>query len=186
MLADSMGRATTPGWRRGRRSGRVWSAVMSKEGTSSKRAALYVPLPFTTFGDLLSFGLEIQVWCLPCHTMRRAIIPAEKLRTRFAGKRFRCRCGAPGYPSIRPGPMAPKGGDTITDLYCPRCLPPREIRDVRLDAPPWMSAPLAKGQNYVCPGCRRPVLMHMRKEPPSVAPFAPWSHLLVRDSRKPD
>ena len=47
--------------------------------------ALHVPLPFTTFGDLLSFGLEIQVWCSRCHTMRRAVIPAEKLRTRFAG-----------------------------------------------------------------------------------------------------
>ena len=49
---------------------RIGSAVMSKEGTSSKRAAPYVPLPFTTFGELLSFGLEIQVWCLRCHTMR--------------------------------------------------------------------------------------------------------------------
>jgi hypothetical protein len=58
---------------------------MSKQGTGAKRMALHVPLPFTTFGDLLSFGLEIQVWCSRCHTMRRAVIPAEKLRTRFAG-----------------------------------------------------------------------------------------------------
>jgi len=69
---------------------------MSKEGTSSKRAALYVPLPFTTFGKLLSFGLEIHFWCPRCHEMRRPTIAAEKLRTHFAGKRFHCRCGAPG------------------------------------------------------------------------------------------
>jgi len=150
---------------------------MSKERTSSKRVACYVPLPFTTFGDLLTFGLEIQVWCCRCHTMRRAIIPAEQLRACFAGKRFRCRCGVPGYPSIRPDPRASKGGDTVTDLYCGHCLPPWEMRDVRLDRAPWSDAPLDKGQSYRCPGCRRPVLMHTRRERPTAAAFAPWEHL---------
>ena len=89
--------------------------------------------------------------------MRRTTIPADKLRSRFAGRRFRRRCGAPGYPSIRPGPTVPKGGDTIVDLYCPHCLPPWEMRDARLDGPPWTSAPLAGGQQYAGPGCRRRV-----------------------------
>ena len=71
---------------------------MSKE--NAKRAARHVPLPFSTFGELLSFGLEIHIWCPRCHEMRRLTLPAEKLCSRFAGKRFRCRCGAPGYPSF--------------------------------------------------------------------------------------
>ena len=139
--------------------------------------------PFTTFGELLSFGLEIHVWCPRCHEMRRPTIPAEKLRTRFAGKGFRCRCGAPGYPSIRPGPTVPKGGDTITDLYCGHCLPPWEMRDVRLDRLPWSSVPLGKGQSYICPGCRQPTLMHTRKEPTAAA-FS-WSHLSLGSGLKP-
>jgi hypothetical protein len=130
---------------------------------NAKRAARYVPLPFTTFGELLSFGLEIHVWCLRCHTMRRPTLPASKLRTCFAGKRFRCRCSAPGYPSFRPGPYAFKRkGDTIADLYCPHCLPPWEMRDVCFEQPPWSEVPLRKGQAFSCPGCRRPVLMHVR------------------------
>ena len=134
---------------------------MSRENT--KRATRHVPLPFSTFGELLSFGLEIHVWCPRCHAMRQATIPAEKLRSRFAGKRFRCRCGAPGYPSIRPGPYAFKRkGDTIADLYCPHCLPPWEMRDICFKRPPWSDVPLRKGQGFSCPGCRRPVLMHVR------------------------
>ena len=132
---------------------------MSKE--NEKPATRHVPLPFTTFGELLSFGLEIHVRCPRCHEMRRPTLPASKLRTRFAGKRFRCHCGAPGYPSFRPGPYAYKRtGDTIADLYCPYCLPPWEMRDVCFEQPPWSSVP--DNARLLCPGCRRPVLMHVR------------------------
>ena len=128
-----------------------------------------VVLPFATFGDLLAHGLEMHVWCPRCHTWGRPIITAEGLLRRFAGSRFRCQaCKAPGYPSFRPGPNAlPRQGDTITDLYCPLCLPPWEMLNLRLD----------QGQNWRCPGCRRPLLMHTRKEPPTAAAFAPWEHL---------
>ena len=141
---------------------------MSNEKESTKRTPRRLPLPFITLGDLLAHGLEVHVWCPRCHTWRQPIIPAERLRRRFAGTRFRCECGAPGYPSFRTGPHAAKRqGDTITDLYCPRCLPPWEMLDVRLE----------EGPSWTCPGCRGPLLMHTRKEPPSAAPFAPWTHL---------
>src|SRR5262245_50349063 len=131
---------------------------MSKE--NAKRAVLHVPLPFTTFGELLSFGLEIHVWC---HAVIRCAGQRYRPRScpRLAGKRFRCRCGDPGDPSIRPGPYAFKRkGDTIADLYCSRCLPPWEMRDVCFEQPPWSSVPA--NARLLCPGCRRPVLMHVR------------------------
>ena len=150
---------------------------MSKEQSNTKRTAQYVSLPFTTLGELLAHGFEVHVWCPRCHTMRRPTTPAEKLRRHFAGARFRCRCGALGYPSFQPGLYAPKGpGDTFTDLYCSHCVPPWEIRDVRLDRPPWSSVMLGMRQAFACPGCRHPVLMHTLKEP-TTATFAPWSHL---------
>jgi len=142
-----------------------------------------IVLPIATLGELLAYGFEVQVWCPRCHQFRRPTIPAEKLSRRFAGTRFRCRCGAPGYPSFRPGPHARKGqGDTITDLYCPHCLPPWEMLDVRLDQPPWLSVTL--GKDFACPGCRRPILMHRRKEPPTAAAFAPWEHLSPKTGPK--
>jgi hypothetical protein len=57
-------------------------------------------------------------------------------------------------------------GDQITDLYCPHCLPPWEMLDVRIE----------QGEGWTCPGCRRLILMHTRKEPPTAATFAPWEH----------
>jgi hypothetical protein len=106
-----------------------------------------VPLPLTTLGDLLANGLEVHVWCPRCHIWRQPIIPAERIRSRFTGARFRCECSAPGYPSFRPGLHAAKRQwDTITDLYCPRCLPPWEMLDVRFE----------QGQSWTCLGCRRP------------------------------
>jgi hypothetical protein len=142
---------------------------MSNEKGRLRRSARIVPLPVATFAELDAFGLEVHVWCPRCHTWGRPTIPAEKLRRRFAGVSFRCSaCKAPGYPSFRPGPHAPnRQGDTITDLYCPRCLPTWEMLDVRFD----------QTQSWACPGCRRPLLMHTRKEPPTAAPFAPWEHL---------
>ena len=41
---------------------------MSSEKESTKRSARLVPLPFTTLGDLLAYGLEVHVWCPRCHT----------------------------------------------------------------------------------------------------------------------
>jgi hypothetical protein len=151
---------------------------MSNEKKNAKRSARYVPLPLMTLGDLLAHGLEIHVWCPRCHKWGHPTIPAERLSRRFAGARFRCGCGAPGYPSFRSGPgTAPRLGETITDLSCPHCVPPWEMPDARFNQPPWSNTPLVDGQIYTCPGCRRPILMHTRKERPTAAPFAPWSHL---------
>jgi len=77
----------------------IGSAVMS----SSARARS-VALPIATLGELLAHDFEIHVWCPRCHEFRRPTIPAERLRHKFAGARFRCRCGAPDYPSFRPSP----------------------------------------------------------------------------------
>jgi hypothetical protein len=128
---------------------------------SSPARARAVVLPIATLGELLAHGFEVHVWCPRCHIWRQPTIPAERLRRRFTGARFRCQCGAPGYPSIRPGPYAFKRkGDTIADLYCPYCLPPWEMRDVCFDQPPWSSVPA--DARLLCPGCRRTVLMHVR------------------------
>jgi hypothetical protein len=128
---------------------------MSKERTNAKRAVRVAPLPLTTLGDLLAYGLEVHIWCPRCHTWGRPTIPAEKLRSRFAGARFRCsRCAAPGHPSFRAGPHTPKRqGDRITDLYCPHCVPPWEMSDVRLDEPPWAAFTLDSDERFACPGC---------------------------------
>lgn len=139
---------------------------------SASPKARAVVLPIATLGDLQAHGFEIHVWCPRCHQWGRPTIPAEKLRRRFAGAHFRCsRCKAPGYPSFRPGPSAAqRQGDTIIDLYCPHCLPPWEMIDARLE----------QGRAFACPGCRRLLLMHTRKEPPTAAPFAPWEHLSTK------
>ena len=137
---------------------------------SSPARARSVVLPIATLGELLAIGFEVHVWCPRCHQFRQPTIPTERLSRRFAGARFRCNCGAPGYPSFRPGPhAAARQGDTIIDLYCPRCLAPWEMLDVRLELPPWSSVTLRKNQSFACPGCRRPLLMHTRKEPPTSA-----------------
>jgi hypothetical protein len=147
------------------------SAVMSAHARARS-----VILPIATLSELLACGFEVHVWCPRCHRWGQPTISAERLGRRFAGARFRCPCGAPGYPSYRPGPSAAnRRGDTIMDLYCPRCLPPWEMLDVRLD----------QGQCWACPGCHRLLLMHTRKEPPSAAPFAPWSHLSAGSKRNP-
>jgi hypothetical protein len=75
--------------------------------------------------------------------------------------RFRCPCGGPGHPSIRPpGPLIPPGsGIERFDLYCGSCVPPWEIRNMRRELPPWSTSPLGPGERYLCPGCRRPVQM---------------------------
>src|SRR5260370_5581232 len=122
---------------------------MGRAAMLASLKAARVVLPIATLGELLAQGLEVHVWCPRCHKWGRPTIPAERLRNRFAGARFRCRCGAPGYPFLRPGPNAPKQpGDMIGDLYCNHCLPPWEMPDVRLDQPPWSSVTLGKGQSF--------------------------------------
>jgi hypothetical protein len=129
---------------------------------TTKRVPRHLPLPVATFADLATFGLAVHVWCLRCHTMRSVEIPADRLSRRFTDTRFRCQaCGAPGYPSFRSSVSADDGGP-ITDLYCGKCLPPWEMRNLRLDLPPWSAFTLGSGQVFARPGCRRPVLMHVR------------------------
>ena len=83
------------------------------------------------------------------HSLRRQTVPLPLRCSRLS--------------IISTGPYAFKRkGDTIADLYCPHCLPPWEMRDVCFDQPPWSDVPLRKGQGFSCPGCRRPVLMHVR------------------------
>ena len=143
---------------------------------SSPARARSVVLPIATLGELLAHGFEVHVWCPRCHQWGQPTIPAEKLRKRFAGARFRCRCGAPGFPSFRPSRHAVgRQGDMITDLYCPHCLPPWEMLDARLD----------QGQSWTCPNCRRLLLMHTRKERPTAARSSSWSHLSPGSSSKP-
>jgi hypothetical protein len=96
---------------------------MSNEKRATKLRR--VPLPVVTFADLAAFGLEVHVWCPRCHTMRRATIPAEKLRTRFAGAAFRCHCGAPGYPSFRQARTGPKDRATRSWICTARIACPR-------------------------------------------------------------
>ena len=64
---------------------------MSRDNRIPKRAPRLVPLPVATFADLAAAGLEVQVWCLRCHTPRKVEIPADRLSRRFAGARFRCQ-----------------------------------------------------------------------------------------------
>ena len=85
---------------------------------SSTARARSVVLPIATLGELLAYGYEVRVYCPRCHQRGRPTIPAERFRRRFAGTRFWCHWGAPGFPSFRPGPHAGKRqGDTIADLF---------------------------------------------------------------------
>jgi hypothetical protein len=134
------------------------------------------PLPFTTFGEILAHGLAVHVWCAQCKNWGRANLSGRDAQ-RFAGARFRCGCGGFGHPSIRPAtPTQATAGDTITDLYCGRCVPPWEMRDVRLDRPPW-SGVAAGGGRFLCPGCRRQVLMSQRTVEAGRPVTAMWPHL---------
>src|SRR5258707_3940457 len=115
-----------------------------------RRSARYTPLPLRTFGDIVAHGLEVQV--------------SGRQGQRFAGARFRCRCGGFGCPSIRPPvPVQFAPGDMIADLYCGGCVPPWEIRDVRLDPPPWSTL---SRDAFLFPRCLGPGLLY---QPASVA-----------------
>lgn len=68
---------------------------------------------------------------------------------------------------MRPPGDLIKPGSAIerVDLYCGHCVPPWEVRDVRLELPPWSTAPLPRGERYLCPGCERPVDMLAQCQP---------------------
>ena len=129
---------------------------------SDRRTA--APLPFTTFGEIAALGFKAQVYCIGCKQWGQidATDPRWCYR-RFAGARLRCTrtrydgaaCRSPGQLSIGPADGAePIVGQQYTDPSCSHCVPPWEIRDVRLDQPPWSA-----GERFKCPGCRRPVMM---------------------------
>jgi hypothetical protein len=40
------------------------------------------PLPFTTFGEIAAFGLEVHVSCSRCHNPRRIMIDDGRLLAR--------------------------------------------------------------------------------------------------------
>jgi hypothetical protein len=160
----------------------VRSCRMQKmESRRGDRRSASVPLPFRTFGEILAHGLEVEVWCTRCKSWGRADL-AGRHGQRFAGARFRCKCGGFGCPSISPAapvPFAP--GDMITDLYCSGCVPPWEMRDMRLDRPPWSTV-----SAFLCPGCRRRVQMHQRAAVASGPTMSQaWLHLSPHAGRPP-
>ncbi len=102
---------------------------------AARRSSRRAPLPFSTFGEILAHGLKVEVWCTRCKSWGPADLSGRH-GLRFAGARFRCKCSGFGCPSLRPAtPVQFAPGDMITDLYCGGCVPPWEIRDVRLDRP---------------------------------------------------
>ena len=124
------------------------------------------PLPFTTFGEIAALGFEAQVYCIGCKQWGQIEATGPRWSNRrFAGARLRCTrlrydgsaCRSAGQLSMRPADgTAPIVGQQYADLSCVHCVPPREIRDVRFDHPPWSAG------RFKCPGCRRLVMMASR------------------------
>ena len=125
------------------------------------------PLPFTTFGEIAALGFLAQVYCIGCkHWGQIDAADPRWANRRFAGARLRCtRTRYDGSPRRAPGQLSirsaaktdPVVGQQYADLSCGHCVPPWEIRDVRLDQPRWSA-----GVGFKCPGCRRPVMMASR------------------------
>jgi hypothetical protein len=84
-------------------------------------------LPLVTLGEVLAHGYEVHVWCPRCHTVLRATVPAEKLRTKFAGSRFRCGRGAPDVRPFVRARTRPKDRATESPICIGRiaCCPGR-------------------------------------------------------------
>jgi len=121
-----------------------------------------------TLGDLLVRGLEFHVWCLAATHGR---VPSFRHRGFAVASRALASAAA-----LAKLPAIHRSGQALCIEATERhhlgsVLPsmPAALGDARRSA--------RAGQNWTCPGCRRPLLMHTRKEPPSAAPFAPWSHL---------
>ena len=119
-----------------------------------------VPFPIVRFGDIARLGFCLQVWCCTCKSFH-FLDPAQPALAQraFVGARFRCRrCGGGvGHPSVVPPVRIVPGSVTAyADLFCPRCVPPWEVREVQFDRPPWLALDL-KAERYACPGCGRAV-----------------------------
>jgi hypothetical protein len=132
---------------------------------------MFHPLPFATFGEVAHLGLEAHVSCSRCYSSRRISLDDDRLRARqFAGTRFRCTnerwngevCGGLGSLKIQPAELLPVGGaNTLTYLWCDRCMPPWQIDQVQLDKPPWSDVNLQRGDRFRCPACRGRVDWHI-------------------------
>jgi len=91
-----------------------------------------LPLPFTTFSEIVALGLKARVYCPSCYEHRPIDTLAENLSERcFATTRFRCTkirytgnvCGCAGSVEIDPSVLLPVGGkDTLAFLSCSTCL----------------------------------------------------------------
>jgi hypothetical protein len=126
-----------------------------------------LPLPFTTFGEIVALGLKARVYCARFYEHRPIDPAAEHLRDRcFATTRFRCIkirhtgnvCSCPGSVAIEPSVLLPVGGEvTLAFLLCGACQPSWEINHVPIDKPP-LSAVNRKGNDrFRCPGCGKAV-----------------------------
>ncbi len=113
-----------------------------------------VAFPIVTFADMEGLGLQLQVWCLGCKRYAEVDLSGSLAHRLFAGARFRCRrCGSVGAPSLAPVERLPPGSAVLhADVFCQRCVPSWEVREVRFDKPPW-SALDVRRQRYACPGC---------------------------------
>jgi hypothetical protein len=71
----------------------------------------------------------------------------------------------------------------IADLYWGGCVPPWEIRNVRLDGLPWSAV---SGAAFLCPSRRRRVLMHqLVASAPGATMAQAWPHLGPAAGRLP-
>jgi hypothetical protein len=62
-----------------------------------QRLARYAPLPVRTFGDILAYGLVVNVWYTSCRSWGRADL-AGRNEQRFSGAQFRCKCPTFRWP----------------------------------------------------------------------------------------
>jgi hypothetical protein len=126
-----------------------------------------VGFPIQTFAEISRLGLVLEVWCLKCKTSRRPDLAGPAADRCFAGARLRCRhCGGSGYPSIDPPEIiAPDAAIKRAHLFCERCVPPWQMRDVRHDRAPWSALDIAAGERWRCPGCGGEVGWHWQGVP---------------------
>ena len=137
-------------------------------GEPKRRAGKAIALPFRTFAEIEAHGLELQVWCSGCHTIRRLELePAYRNRV-FAGARLICKrlvaaqfgsvgrvtCNSIGHLQIRlPQAIDPSLAIECATLACPKCVPPWEVGPIPRDWPTWAEALATSGAYFVCPAC---------------------------------
>lgn len=123
-----------------------------------------VPLPFTTFGDIVDAGWQVGIYCPGCYRttpiQQVSAWSGNVLRGLCAfHARFRChkmrpttrqRCENPGYVQIEP-PRAPMFGEKSCTLWCGG-VRPWQINRVVLGTGVF---PAMDGDaRFQCPGCR--------------------------------